>query len=67
MMKNLYQVWIRIDETLPWIELKGTYQTRNEARKAAKEFLNSTKIKIVKIPEKRRQMKALVTVKHARK
>jgi len=66
MVKNLYAVWIKIDETLPWIELKGTYQTRNEARKAAKKSLNNIEIKIVQIPEKRRQMKALATIKHTR-
>ncbi|MGC9345399.1 MAG: hypothetical protein ACP5ER_01220 [Candidatus Bathyarchaeales archaeon] len=63
MVKNLYAVWIKIDETLPWIELKGTYQTRNEARKAAKKFLNNIEIRIVEMPEKRRRIKAIATVK----
>lgn len=60
---ELYAVWIRIDETLPWIELKGTYQTRKEARKAAKEFLSKINVKIVKAEKERRQMKAVVTIK----
>jgi len=65
-VKNLYAVWIKIDETLPWIELKGEYQTRREAKKAATEFLNVVKIKIVEFPEKRSRMKALASVKATR-
>jgi len=63
MVKNLYAVWIKVDETLPWIELKGTYQTRREARKGAKDFLSSIKVKVVATPEKRKQMKALATIR----
>jgi hypothetical protein len=59
----LYAVWIRIDETLPWIELKGTYQTRKEAREAAKEFLSKINVKIVKAEKIRKQMKAVVAIK----
>jgi len=66
MVKNLYAVWIKIDETLPWIELKGEYQTRREAKKAANEFLNMVKIKIVEFPEKRTSVKALASVKATR-
>ena len=66
MVKNLYAVWIKIDETLPWIELKGEYQTRREAKKAAKEFHCSTKTKIVRFPEKSRSAKAIVSAKVTR-
>jgi hypothetical protein len=66
MVKNLYTVWIKIDETLPWIELKDEYQTRREAKKRAKEFLGSMKTKIVEAPEKERHMKPLAYVKTAR-
>jgi hypothetical protein len=66
MVKNLYTVWIKIDETLPWIELKGEYQTRREAKKAANESLSMTKIKTVEIPEKRSPMKALEFVEATR-
>jgi hypothetical protein len=62
----LYIVWIKIDKTLPWIELKGEYETRREARKRANEFLSSAKTKIVEIPEKKRPMKPLAYVKTAR-
>jgi hypothetical protein len=57
-------VWIKFDETLPWIELKGEYQTKSEARKAAKELLKKMKIKIVRAPERKKQMKALATIKY---
>jgi len=46
---TLYAVWIKIDDTLPWIELKGTYQTRGEARKAAKKVLGNAGIKPAKV------------------
>lgn len=62
-MKTLYVVWIKIDETLPWIELKGTFQTRGEAKKGAEELLNGIRVRFVKIQEKRRQAKALAAVK----
>jgi len=61
MVKNLYAVWIKIDETLPWIELKGTYKTKGNARKAAREILNHAEIRIVEMPEKKRQVKVLAT------
>jgi len=63
MVKNLYAVWIKIDETLPWIELKGKYKTKIEAKKAVKENLNRVEIRIVEMPEKKRQVKAL-TARH---
>jgi hypothetical protein len=66
MVKNLYAVWIKIDETLPWIELKGQYQTKSEAKKAANEILNLVEIKIVETPEKRNSIKALASVRTTR-
>jgi len=57
-VKNLYAVWIKIDETLPWIELKGKYKTRGEAKKAARKILDNTEMRIVEMPEQRR-VKAL--------
>lgn len=59
----MYAVWIMIDETLPWIELKGTYQTRKEAREAAKEFLRKIKVNIVKAEKERKPMKPMVAIK----
>ena len=46
-----YAAWIKIDDSLPWIELKETFQSKNEAHETAKEKLNTSKIKIVKMPQ----------------
>lgn len=59
----MYAIWIKIDETLPWIELKETYQTRKEADKASKDFLRSLQIRIVDTPTKKNQMRILATIK----
>jgi hypothetical protein len=61
MVKNLYAVWTKIDETLPWIELKGKYKTRVEAKKAARNILDRAEIKLMEMPEKKRRVKALAT------
>lgn len=57
----MYAVWIKIDETLPWIELKGKYRTKREAKNTAKEILLRTEMRIVEIPERERRVEALVT------
>ena len=62
-VKNLHAIWIKIDESLPWIELKGTYETRKDAKKAAKNCIDKTQVKIVAIPENRKQPKAIATIK----
>lgn len=59
----MYAVWINIDETLPWIELEGTYPSKSEARRAAKTFLKNVKMKVVNVGSERKPMKAVVTVK----
>ena len=46
-----YTTWIKIDDSLPWIELRETFQTKTEAQESAKEKLNAVRIKIVKIPK----------------
>jgi hypothetical protein len=63
MVKKVYAVWIKVDETLPWIELKRTYQTRKEARKAAQDFLNSMQIRIVTMPEIEKKVRPLATIR----
>jgi hypothetical protein len=60
----MYTAWIKIDESLPWIELKETFQTKSEAQEAMKEKLNEVKIKIVKMPTKKKPLGASITVKH---
>jgi hypothetical protein len=63
MVKRLYIVWLKIDKTLPWVELKGTYETRREAKEAAEGLLRSLQVKVVSMPERRQPMKAVVTVR----
>jgi len=63
---GLYTVWIRINETLPWIELKGEYPTRREAKQAAQQALKNTLLKIVNIPQESRSIKALATTRISR-
>jgi len=46
-----YTTWIKIDDSLPWIELRETFQTKTQAQESAKEKLNAVKIKIVKMPQ----------------
>lgn len=57
----MYNVWIKIDEELPWIELKGAYRTRRGAQDAAREFLESVKVRVVQIPEKN-QANSLIAI-----
>ncbi|MDI6805678.1 MAG: hypothetical protein QMD20_03315 [Candidatus Bathyarchaeia archaeon] len=62
----MYIIWIKIDETLPKIELKGEYQTREEAKKAAQKILNDIKVEIVSASKKQDSIKALATAKTIR-
>jgi hypothetical protein len=63
MVKDLHTVWIKIDESLPWIELEGTYETRKDAKEAAKNCLYRTQVKIVAIPEKTKELRAIATIR----
>jgi hypothetical protein len=65
-VKNVYIVWVKIDDTLPKIELKGEYQTRKEAKKAAQQILSNIKVEIVNASTKRNSVKALATAKTIR-
>ena len=47
-----YTAWIKIDDSLPWIELKETFQTKTEAKESTKVKLNAVKIKIIRMPER---------------
>jgi hypothetical protein len=62
--ETMYTAWIKIDESLPWIELKETFQTKIEAQEAMKEKLSKVKIKIVKMPTKKKPIEASITLKH---
>ena len=60
----MYTAWIKIDESLPWIELKETFQTKTEAQEAMKEKLTKVKIKIVKMHTIKKPLEASITLKH---
>jgi len=64
-VRNLmYSAWIKIDESLPWIELKEAFQTKTEAQEAIKEKLSRVKTKIVEMPPRKNTIKASITIKH---
>ena len=65
MVNDLYFAWIKIDESLPWIELKGSYETKDEAQKAAKEAVKRMRIRIVQSPEQK-TMKPLAAIRTTR-
>lgn len=59
----MYTVWVKIDETLPWMELKGVYQTRKDAKKAAEAFQSTLQMRIVNVAGKGKPVKALATIR----
>jgi hypothetical protein len=60
----MYSACIKIDDSLPWIELEKAFQTKAEAQKAVKEILDKAKIKISKLPQHEKKIKAAVRVRH---
>ncbi|MBC7129761.1 hypothetical protein H5T51_00885 [Candidatus Bathyarchaeota archaeon] len=49
----LYAIWVKIDEALPWMELKEAYKNRALAYKAAKKLLGVLAVKVVRVDLKR--------------
>jgi hypothetical protein len=47
----MYSAWIKINDSLPWIELEEAFQTNADTQKSVKEILSKTKIKIAKLPK----------------
>jgi hypothetical protein len=47
----MYSAWIKIDDSLPWIELEKAFQSKAEARRAVKKILKKTKVKISRVPK----------------
>ena len=66
MLKTCYGVLVKIDDTLPWIELRKMYATRAEAAKAAREAMKRIETKVAYIPEQKKPMKTLVAVRTTR-
>jgi hypothetical protein len=62
-VKKVYAVWIKVDDTLPWIEVKRTYQTRKEAKNAARDFVKSIQIRIATISESEKKVRPLTTIR----
>lgn len=60
----MYSAWIKVDDSLPWIELKEVFQTKAEAQEAIKEKLGKVKIKIIEMSPRKNMVKASITVKH---
>jgi hypothetical protein len=46
---QIYTAWIKIDDSLPWIELKETFQSKTEAKESTKLKLDAAKIKIIRM------------------
>jgi hypothetical protein len=51
----MYSAWIKLDDSLPWIELEEAFQTKAEAQKAVQEVLSKAQIKISKLPNKKKE------------
>jgi hypothetical protein len=64
MCKSVYSAWVKIDDSVPWIELKEIFQTKGEAQEAIKEKLSKVKIKIVSMPPRKSAAKKPIAVKH---
>jgi hypothetical protein len=60
----MYSAWVKIDDSLPWIELKEAFQNKTEAQEAIRRKLSKVKIKIVEMPRRKNTTKASITVKH---
>lgn len=60
----MYSAWIKINDSLPWIELEEAFQTKAEAQKAVKEILSKAEVKISKLPKQEKKVKAIVRVRH---
>jgi hypothetical protein len=62
----VYTVLIRVNESLPWIELEGEYATRREARHAAQDAIRNIAVMVVSTPQERRTSKAFAVVRAER-
>ena len=60
----MYSAWIKIDKSLPWIELEEVFRTKAEAQKAAKRMLNETKIRIARLNKQEKRIRTIIKVGH---
>ncbi len=61
-VKAFYIVWVKVDESLPWIELKGIYGTRKAAKEAARELVGKATIKVVRVNAKAEGIRTLAAI-----
>lgn len=59
----MYSIWIKIGKAFPWIELEGEYETKMQAKQAAKMTISRIAVKLVNMRPETKTMKALVTVR----
>jgi len=62
----LYSVWIKIDKTFPWIELKGEHETRRAAKQAAQIAIGRIAVRLVNMSQETKAINALITVRARR-
>lgn len=62
----MYTIWIRIDDTLPWIELKKEYATRREAKQAAQYTVDRLAVRLVRTSQNAKPLNVLATAKFSR-
>jgi ribosomal protein L21E len=60
----MYSAWIKIDDSLPWIEFEEAFQTKAGAQEAVKGKLCKVKIKIVNVSTKEKQIKVPIAAIH---
>lgn len=53
----MYSALIKLEESLPWIELEEAFRTKAEAQKAVQEVLSKAKIKISRLPKHEKRLK----------
>ncbi len=60
---QMYSAWIKIDDSLPWIELEEAFRTKAEAQKAVEERLSKIKIKISRLPKQEKPIKTTIKMR----
>ncbi len=61
MDRAIYSAWIKIDDSLPWVELKEAFRTKTEAKEAMKQKLGKVQIKIVEMGQTKTRTKTRLT------
>ena len=53
----MYSAWIKLDDSLPWIELEEAFQTKAEAQKAVQEVQAKPKLEFPSYQNKKKRVK----------